>query len=71
MLTFLQATLLATINRSRVARILREIDAPRNQAIAEARLCAKQFMDNPKLLDITRNDLGWTACGTAKQAKRY
>ena len=45
MLNFIQATLLAAKNRSRVARILREIDAPRNQAIKEARLSAKQYLE--------------------------
>lgn len=45
MLNFIQATILAAKNRSRVARILREIDAPRNQAIKEARLSAQQYRD--------------------------
>jgi hypothetical protein len=45
MLNFIQATILASKNRSRVARILREIDAPRNQAIKEARLSAKQYQE--------------------------
>ncbi len=48
MLNFIQATILAAKNRSRVARILREIDAPRNQAIKEARLSAQQYIDNPQ-----------------------
>jgi hypothetical protein len=45
MINFIQATILAAKNRSRVARILREIDAPRNQAIKEARLCAQQYRE--------------------------
>jgi hypothetical protein len=45
MLNFIQATIMAAKNHSRVARILREIDAPRNQAVKEARLSAKQYQD--------------------------
>lgn len=66
MLNFIQATILAAKNRSRVARILREIDEPRKQAIAEARLSFKQYQDA-----IAAEGMGWTSCGTAKQMKRH
>lgn len=45
MLSLIQAFLIAKKNRARIARILREIDEPRNEAIAEARLSARCFID--------------------------
>ncbi len=44
-LDIIEAAILAQKNLARIRRILREIDAPRNQAIAEARLSAKCFID--------------------------
>jgi len=39
------AEALAKRNNRRLRRILREIDAPRNQAIAEGRMSARVFID--------------------------
>ncbi len=40
-----QALILAARNSRRIKRILREIDAPRNQAIREARISAQQYFE--------------------------
>lgn len=45
MIQLIQAIAMAKANKARLARILREIDAPRNAAIAEARLSARCFLD--------------------------
>jgi hypothetical protein len=42
---------MAKVNRARIARILREIDEPRNQAVKEARLSARCFIDG-----LVKND---------------
>ncbi len=67
MISRIQAMLMAARNRSRVARILREIDAPREQAIKEARLCAEQYREI-----ALREGMGHSVIGTAKRIKgRY
>ncbi len=45
MLSLIKAIAMAKVNKARLARILGEIDEPRNQAIAEARLSARCFID--------------------------
>jgi hypothetical protein len=65
MLTYIQAVWMAQASRRRVARILREIDAPREQAIKEARLSAEQYREA-----IRKEGLGWASVGTAKTFKR-
>jgi hypothetical protein len=50
-LRHVQEVLLAQKNHRRVKRILAEIDKPRNQAIAEARLDARHFIDNLPITD--------------------
>ena len=65
MLNLIQAAVMAAKNRARVARVLREIDAPREQAIKEARLSAEQVK-----VAVRYEGMGWTSCGTAKQLKR-
>jgi uncharacterized membrane protein len=72
MFTQINAYRMALANRLRLRRILAEIDRPRKEAIAEARLCARQYQDliESGKLDSMHFDQGRSAVGTAKQMKR-
>lgn len=43
MISEIKSKIIAKMNHDRIARILREIDRPRNEAISEARLSARQY----------------------------